>query len=108
VAAGDHTDTRAWRLSAALLIAVTCGAPAHGVLATPPAAAPLPIVRVDLNSAPAVRLELLRGVGPRIAAAIVADRAANGPYRRVADLQRVPRIGPRTVRAMASDAQAGR
>lgn len=106
--ARSHRDARAWRLSAVLLLAVTGGALARSAFTTAPGSAPLPVARIDLNTAPASRLELLRGVGPKIAGAIVADRAANGPYKSVDDLQRVPRIGPRTVRAMASDAVTGR
>jgi len=52
---------------------------------------------LDLNRATAVDLELLPGIGPRRAAAIVADREAHGAYGSVADLERVPGIGAATV-----------
>lgn len=49
---------------------------------------------IDLNSAPAAELELLPGVGPSLAAAIVADRGAQGPFDSVDALDRVRGIGP--------------
>jgi competence protein ComEA len=52
---------------------------------------------LDLNSAGADELQLLEGIGPVLAARIIADRQKNGPYRSVNDLARVPGIGPRTI-----------
>jgi competence protein ComEA len=49
---------------------------------------------VDLNRASAAELETLPGVGPAIAAAIVAFRDETGPFRTVDDLLEVPGIGP--------------
>lgn len=48
---------------------------------------------VDLNTANATELDTLPGVGPATAAKIIADRTANGPFRTVEDLMRVPGIG---------------
>ncbi len=56
-----------------------------------------PARRIDLNHAGASELELLPGVGPALARAIVDDREAHGPFRTIDDLQRVKGIGPRTV-----------
>ena len=50
---------------------------------------------VDLNSADAAALDALPGIGPATAAKIVADRAANGSFKSVDDLGRVPGIGPK-------------
>lgn len=50
--------------------------------------------RVDLNSATAAELARLPRVGPGLARRIVADRAANGPFHSLSDLDRVPGIGP--------------
>jgi competence protein ComEA len=58
---------------------------------TAPAASTGP---VDLNTATAADLETLPGVGPATAAAIVEDRARNGPFASVDELDRVPGIGP--------------
>lgn len=60
---------------------------------------------VDLNRASVIELERLPGVGPTIAAAIVEDRAANGPFSSVDELVRVRGIGPgklETLRPMAT------
>lgn len=51
--------------------------------------------RIDVNRAPAAWLEVLPGVGPARAAAIVAARGAS-PFRSVEELERVPGIGPVT------------
>ena len=52
-------------------------------------------VRIDLNGAPAAALEALPGIGTRLAARIVADREARGPFRSVDDLERVPGVDRR-------------
>lgn len=49
---------------------------------------------VDLNQASEAQLEALPGVGPATAAAIVAFRDTNGPFRSVDDLASVKGIGP--------------
>jgi competence protein ComEA len=48
---------------------------------------------VNVNTATAEQLDALPGIGPATAAAIIADRAANGPFRSVDDLGRVRGIG---------------
>lgn len=60
-------------------------------------ATPAPAERapVRLNQASAAQLELLPGIGPALARAIVAWRARHGPFTRIEDLQQVPRFGPR-------------
>lgn len=52
---------------------------------------------VDINRAGPAELDLLPGIGPARAAAIVADRAANGPFRCADDLARVRGIGAAAV-----------
>ena len=53
-----------------------------------------PALRIDLNTAGAEELDRLPGVGPNLARVIVAYREANGPFRLVEDLLKVPGIGP--------------
>lgn len=49
---------------------------------------------IDINTASAEQLsEGLLGIGPQKAAAIVAYREQNGPYRNAADLTKVKGIG---------------
>lgn len=53
-----------------------------------------PAAPVDLNHATVSDLDVLPGVGPATAAAIVTWREENGGFRRVDDLLEVPGIGP--------------
>ncbi|MGB9757785.1 MAG: ComEA family DNA-binding protein [Candidatus Bipolaricaulaceae bacterium] len=52
---------------------------------------------LDLNRATAAELEKLPGIGPTLAARIVAWRETHGPFRTVEDLLAVPGIGPKTL-----------
>lgn len=56
---------------------------------------------VDVNRATAVELDVLPGVGPATAAAIVAERERNGPFLDVDELSRVRGIGPAKLEALA-------
>ena len=56
--------------------------------------------RVDINTADVAELERLPGVGPALAARIVADRQAHGPFGSLEELSRVPGIGPKTSEAL--------
>lgn len=53
--------------------------------------------RININTADEAALDSLPGIGPALAARIVADRAANGPFGVIADLERVPGIGEAVV-----------
>ena len=59
--------------------------------------APSPL-RIDLNTADKRELTLMPGIGSLTAARILDDRSAHGPFRSIEDLQRVPGVGPKTVR----------
>ena len=54
----------------------------------------LPAWRIDLNQAGVDELAALPGVGPSLAAAIVADRQAKGPFKTLTELDRVRGVGP--------------
>lgn len=62
---------------------------------------------VDVNRASAAELATLPRVGPTLAQRIVDDREAHGPYATLADLDRVPGLGPATIREIAPHATAG-
>ena len=49
--------------------------------------------KVNLNTAGAARLELLPGIGPVTARAIVEYRSEHGPFAQLSDLKRVPGMG---------------
>lgn len=59
---------------------------------------------VDVDRAPAEELARLPRIGPALAARIVADRAANGPFGRLEALDRVPGVGPAVLEAVRSHA----
>lgn len=56
--------------------------------------------RVNVNQAGVDALQQVPGIGPVLAARIVAYRQAHGPFRRVEDLTRVQGIGPRSLENM--------
>jgi competence protein ComEA len=58
-------------------------------------AAPSLAFPLNINAASAEALQSLPGIGPALAARIVADREARGPFRTPEDLLRVPGIGPK-------------
>jgi competence protein ComEA len=60
------------------------------------AEAPRP-ASIDVDAASATELERLPGIGPALAARIVAERAAKGPFGGPDGLLRVPGIGPKTL-----------
>jgi competence protein ComEA len=60
---------------------------------------PAPL-RMDVNTATVPELTMLRGIGPKTAAAIVAYREDQGPFATLEDLQNVHGIGPATVEAI--------
>jgi competence protein ComEA len=84
-----------------LVVFTADGKPAEaapeGATPAPPAAS-----AVNINSSDATGLQALPGIGPSKASAIVADRAANGPFASCDDLQRVKGIGTATVAGIAN------
>ena len=72
-----------------------------------PTSAAWPDMRLDINAATEAQLNSLPGIGPRNAQRIVADRRAHGPFEAVADLDRVPGIGPAIVGRIEPHVVAG-
>jgi competence protein ComEA len=58
-----------------------------------------------LSNAPPDSLALLPGIGPVLAARIVSDRAARGPFTEWTELDRVRGIGPVTIRRLQAAAR---
>jgi competence protein ComEA len=68
--------------------------------------APMP-EPVDLNSADAAALDALPGVGPAKAQAVIRYREANGPFRAVQELARVPGFGAAALRRLTGRVRVG-
>lgn len=64
------------------------------------------VVRVDINRANAEELATLPGLGAKRAAAIVSDRATNGPFRSCKDLVRIAGFGQATIEAIKDRCEA--
>lgn len=64
---------------------------------SPPATAAVSGGKINVNSATAEQLETLPGIGPVLAKSIIEDRQRRGPFRSLADLDRVKGIGPKTL-----------
>ncbi|TVQ78404.1 MAG: helix-hairpin-helix domain-containing protein [Phycisphaeraceae bacterium] len=62
---------------------------------------------IDLNHADSDLLQLLPGIGPRRAEAIVEERRTRGAFVSLEDLQRVSGIGPRTIDRIAPFVRVG-
>ncbi|MDX2131938.1 MAG: helix-hairpin-helix domain-containing protein [Planctomycetota bacterium] len=76
-------------------------APAVVAAPAPVPAAPAPSGRLNINRATQAELELLPGIGPAMARAILEHRAAHGPFRSITDLDKVRGIGPKTLERLA-------
>jgi competence ComEA-like helix-hairpin-helix protein len=82
--------------------------PAHQRARGERAARPLgPGERIDINSAPAAEIARLPRVGMSLAKRIVADRTARGAFRGLADLDRVPGVGPALLTTLAERLRFG-
>ena len=62
---------------------------------------------LDVNQASAADFAILPGIGPKLAAQIVAYREKHGPFRRVEDLLVIRGIGPRKWKAIRPHLRLG-
>jgi len=58
---------------------------------------PAPLGRLDVDRATGAEFERLPGIGPALAARIIADRSSRGPFSTPEGLLRVRGIGPKTL-----------
>ncbi len=56
---------------------------------------------IDLNRADAATLQTLPGIGPVLAARVIAHREAHGRFQQPSDLLDVPGIGPKRFAQLA-------
>lgn len=99
--ARKRTSARVLNVLIALLFAAHATRAAMRALTPPgPHRRPVSPLTVDLASDPAERLVWLPGIGAHKARAIVRDREENGPLESLEALDRVPGIGPETLRGI--------
>ena len=58
---------------------------------------------VNINTATKEQLDSLKGIGPTKAQAIIDYRTKHGPFKSVDDLEKVPGIGPGTMKEIRND-----
>jgi len=101
VARADRADDPVGRAGRGSGRGASRGAAAAPVARSPtPAVSPAAGERLDVNRATAAELEALPGIGPALAARIVAQRDSLHGFRAVDDLLRVRGIGPATLRRL--------
>lgn len=97
------------RAFALLLVAVLAVLAVHAPSTRAPEArrvTPAPRA-VDISRARVEELCLLEGVGPALAARLVAYRAVHGPFATLDEALAVKGVGPATLEAMRRGARAG-
>lgn len=109
----SHSVPLAFALSAALM-SVPAPAVAQEVAEQKPAAESRAAAPLNLNTATAVELESLPGIGAQTAARIVEYRQKNGPFKKIEEVMNVRGVGEKsflrikdrlTVAAPKSDAK---
>jgi len=74
---------------------VICAGQAKNAQSAPPLTAWWMGRAMDINTADEASLTVVSGVGPALAKRIVQDRVERGPFKAIADVQRVRGIGPK-------------
>ena len=89
-------------LAWAFLVQVLAVRALAGGLLVPESSLSLSPCRIDLNRASVFELQVLPSVGPSRAEALILERVRRGPFRGLADLQRIHGFGPKTVAGLAN------
>ena len=97
------------RLLASLVVATFIAAQPHAQSAQTPAprAEVKPVAAVNLNTASAVELEKLPGIGQKVAARIVEYREKRGPFKKIEELMNVQGIGEKSFLQLRSRITVG-
>jgi competence protein ComEA len=66
--------------------------PRKGEVAPTPPAGSAPGALININTADAIQLDTLPGIGPSTAQSIIDYRTKNGPFKKIEDIKNVPRI----------------
>ena len=95
--AGPGADLATVNLAQRLSDGAHVHVPLKGEAASAPVASDGLAVRTNINSASAEELQTLPGIGPALAARIIAYRQEQGPFSTIEELENVSGIGPRTL-----------
>lgn len=92
-----EADRRLVNLAARLVDEQHIHVPPVGEPAVPASASPSQAAAININTATEEDLDRLPGIGEVMASAIIDYRNAHGPFTRIEDLLRVPRMGEATL-----------
>ena len=101
------------RLAAAALVVGLLGGTAvwaqqaPGTRAAGPAGTRVTTALININTADAATLEVLPGIGPVKAKAVVEYREKNGPFKMIDDLKNVSGIGDKTLQDLRDKVTVG-
>jgi competence protein ComEA len=56
---------------------------------------------LNLNTASAIELQRIKGIGPKLASAIIKFRKENGPFKQLSHLKRIKGIGDKKMKTFA-------